>query len=453
MKDIKMTESRKQKLLNLGADALADALLNIAVHSYEANDLIEQLIASPQESFQRFKKKFSSLKKLSGYLHREESNSFARELETMLQDLESGVDDPLTGIELIAEFYETDSTIFEMCDDSDGTIGDVFRYYAMELFGHYASRYSDKDKVVEIILKVMQKDDYGVRDTLIDCASDCLSDDYIRSTITNLQKKISKAKDHFEKRHYLLMIESLARQIKDATLFEKSRIAWCLEPHTEDLIDIARVYLESGDVKTAHSRMKDIPNSDNSRKYEREKLLEEIYQKQGDSKKLANLLFQQFRGYRTKGTLQELLDVIGHDKRDKVIHDETLHILKTENLWEYDAEFLIAVGKIDEAEEYLLKRADQLNGDFYDSLLSIAEAMEAENRYLVASLIYRSLLMSILERGRSKTYYYGICYLKKLDKLASNVVDWKEYNHHEAFKEQIIEAHGRKRSFWSNYEE
>jgi hypothetical protein len=30
--------------------------------------------------------------------------------------------------------------------------------------------------------------------------------------------------------------------------------------------------------------------------------------------------------------------------------------------------------------------------------------------------------------------------------------DWKNFNHHEVFKEQIIQVHGRKRSFWSKYE-
>ena len=78
--------------------------------------------------------------------------------------------------------------------------------------------------------------------------------------------------------------------------------------------------------------------------------------------------------------------------------------------------------------------------------------MEAENCHLVTSLIYRSLLISILERGYTKAYPHGIRYLKNLDKLATSVTNWKEFNHHEAFKEQISEAHGRKRSFWSKYE-
>lgn len=147
----------------------------------------------------------------------------------------------------------------------------------------------------------------------------------------------------------------------------------------------------------------------------------------GVSEKLTELLFQKFRSYHSTDTLQALLDVIGHDKRDDVINDETRKIVKSDPLLESDAEFLVVVGKIDEAEEYFLKRADQLDGNHYGSLLSLAEAMEAENRHLVTSLIYRSLLISILERGYTKAYSHGIRYLKKLDKLAASIADWKEF--------------------------
>ncbi|MFQ5356506.1 MAG: tetratricopeptide repeat protein, partial [Mariprofundaceae bacterium] len=447
-----MTDSRKQKLIELGAEALAEALVSLTIHFDEADELIEQLIATPRENVQRFKKKLSGLKRRKRFVSWRESASFSRELEMLLQDLKSGVDDPLTGVELVAAFYEADTTIFEMCDDSSGNIGDVFRYDAKELFVDYASRCPDKEKIADIILKVNQKDNYGIRDTLIRCTGECLPEEVIRTMIATLQKWADKEKDEYGKRHHLMLIESLARQIKDAKLFEKTRIASWGKLSTAALIDIARVYLESGDVVTAHSWLRKIPEGENYQAYERDQLLEEIYHKQGDSEKLTELLCQKFRSYHSTDTLQALLDVIGHDKRDEVVADEIEHILKTERLREHDAEFLIAVGRIDEAEEYLLGLADQLNGDHYGSLLSLAEAMEAENRYFITSLMYRSLLISILERGYTKAYPHGIRYLKKLDKLATSVSDWKEFNHHEAFKEQVIEAHGRKRSFWSKYE-
>jgi len=89
----------------------------------------------------------------------------------------------------------------------------------------------------------------------------------------------------------------------------------------------------------------------------------------------------------------------------------------------------------------------------YLILLSLAETMESEKRHLVSILIYRSLLLSILERAYTKAYPHGVRYLKKLDKLSKIIINWKEFNTHEAFKKQIKEAHGRKRSFWSQYEE
>lgn len=447
-----MADSRKQRLADLGSDALADALLNLAVHSDEADDLIEQLIATPKENVQRFKQKLSGLKHSRRFVDWRGASSFARELEMLLQDLKSGVNDPLSGVELVAAFYEADNTIFEMCDDSSGNIGDVFRYDAKDLFVDYASRCTDKEKIADIILKVNQKDNYGIRDTLIDCAGECLPEEAIRTMIATLQKWADKKKDEYGKRHHLRSIESLARQVKDAKLFEKTRIASWGELSTAALIDIARVYLESGGVEAAHSWLKKIPEGENFQAYERDKLLEEIYHKQGDSEKLTELLYQKFRSHHSMDTLQVLLDVIGHDKRDEVVADEVEQILKANRLRESDAEFLIAIGKMDEAEEYLLKRADQLDGNHYGSLLSLAEAMESENRHLAASLMYRSLLISILERGYTKAYPHGVRYLKKLDKLATSVADWKEFNNHEAFKKQIIEAHGRKRSFWSKYE-
>ncbi|MDY6906452.1 MAG: hypothetical protein SWH61_17410 [Thermodesulfobacteriota bacterium] len=447
-----MINDRKQKLIDLGPETLADALLDLAVHSDEADELIEQLIATPKENVQRFKKKLSGLKRSRRFIDWRGAAGFSRELEMLLQDLKSGVDDPLTGVELVAAFYEADNTIFEMCDDSSGNIGDVFRYDAKELFVDYAKRCEDKQKIADIILKVNQKDNYGIRDTLIDCAGEFLPEEVIRTMIATLQNWANKEKDEYGKRHHLMLIESLARQIKDAKLFEKTRIASWGKLNSAALVDIARVYLESGDVETAHSWLKKIPEGETFQAYERDKLLEEIYHKQGDSEKLTELLFQKFRSYHSTDTLQALLDVIGHDKRDDVVNDETRQILLSATLRESDAEFLISIGKIDEAEEYLLGLAEQFNGDHYGCLLSLAETMETENRHLVTSLMYRSLLISILERGYTKAYPHGIRYLKKLDKLATSVANWKEFNHHEAFKEQVIEAHGRKRSFWSKYE-
>lgn len=447
-----MPDPQKQKLVELGPEILADALLNFAVSFPKAQELIERLIATPDENVGRFKRKLSSLKASGRFVDWRGSASFSRELQMLLQDLKAGVVNPLIGAALVADFFEADGNIFGMCDDSNGNIGDVFRFDATTLFVDFASRCAQKAKVAELILKVNQKDDYGIRDSLIECASGCLPEEVIRNMIDSLWDRADKEEDEYSKRRNLRFVASLARQVKDAKLFEKARMASHETLSSAAIVDIARVYLESGDAETAHSWLSKIPQGETFHKHERDKLLEEIYRQRGDLETLSQLLYENPRSHRSADNLNALLDVIGHEKRDEVVSNEVQQIIESPLLKIADAEFLVKIQKTDEAEAYLLKRADQLNGIYYGSLSDLAKAMESEKRYLVASQIYRSLLVSLLERGYAKAYSHGVRYLKKLDKLGTMICDWKNFDRHDTFKKQIAEAHGRKRSFWSAYE-
>ena len=446
-----MEDKRKQKLIGLGAESLADALLELAVWSDPADDLVGRMIAAPKENIQRFKKKLSSIKRSQRFIGWRESSGFAAELQSLLDDLRAGVSDPSTGMKLISFFYEADGIILNKCDDSNGDIGDVFRIDAKELFAKYAVLCEDKEKVASIIFELSQNDDYGVRDTLIDCAAECLTEAIIRSMIAKIQELVKCEEEEYWKHHNLILIESLARQIKDAELFKQTRIASVDKPSTAAFNDIARVYFESGDVETALLWLKKINKNETFQKYETERLLIDIYTELGDEKKLADILYKKFCSYHSIETLQELLNIIGADKKDEVILKEVAVIIANDQLSLVDTKFLISIGKIDEAEKYLLKRSDQLNGDHYTGLLSLAKAMESEGRNLAVSIIYRSLLSSILERGYTKAYPHGVRYLKKLDKLAALISDWGSFDDHEVFKDYIYQTHSRKRSFWSKY--
>ena len=448
-----MQDLRKHKLIELGVEVLADALLNLAAKNAKADELIEHLIASPTQFEQLFKTQLSQLKSSRRLLDWRAASSLAAELQLLLQELRSNVYDPLSGAELVATFYEADQFIFEKCDDSNGNIGDLYRSNALELFTHYARRCADKNKIAKLILKLTQKDDYGVRSCLIHDASQYLSKELILSLIEAFQKLASKEKNEYAREHHLMMIESLARQIKDAKLFEKTRIDRKATVATYSMIDISRVYLESDDIETAYSWLQQIPKDETFLEDEKDELLIKIYKKQGESEKLQQLLFQKLREHHSIKSLDALLDQIGHNKRNEVITLEVAHILKTDKLCWSDVDFLIAIHKIDEAEQYLLQRAEQFNGNQYENLLSLVKPMQSEKRYLLVNLIYRSLLVSILDRAYTKAYPHAISYLQKLDKLSANVFDWKNFNDHNAFKDELFQKHRLKYSFWSKYDD
>jgi hypothetical protein len=395
----------------------------------------------------------AGLKRRRRFISWRESADFANELEMLLGDLRSAVEDPQTGVELIAAFYRADAAIFEKCDDSSGIIGNVFCLEAKNLFISYASKCQEKEWVSALVFDLVSEDNYGVRDILVDHANEYLPEDAIRDLIDKFQEAAAKKQDDFKKRHWFNQVESLARQIKDAPLFEKTRLVSWGELNAVALMDIARVYLESEDEKTALSRLQGVPAEEiGFRVDEYDKLLFDIYSKTGDTEELVEVAWRIFRRHRSANTFSKLLSVIGEDKRDTIIEDEAKRILADKSLSLSDAAFLIGADRLDMAEIYLLDRSVQLNGDFYGDLLSLAKAMEPDGRWLCASIVYRALLGSILDRAYSKAYGHGVRYLKKLDRISESVLDWSDFDDHEAYLKKLRQQHGRKRSFWSRYE-
>lgn len=449
-----MNSERKQRLAALGAGRLADALLELAGCDEAADDLVERMIVTPAENIKRFKAKLAGIKRSRRFIGWGESAAFARELVALLEDLQAGVTDPRTGAELVAAFYECDKGALGHCDDSSGHVGDVFRHDARELFVGYASRCDDDDDkewLGELVFKVNRIDDYGVRDTLIVCASDYLPEPVLRTLVDRFQKEAGKGSEEYAKRHWLRLVESLARQLKDAPLFERTRIASWGSLSTAACVDIARVYLESGDGHTALTWLEKVPDTENFMAAERDALLLEVFGRMGDAARQADTAWRIFRRSRSLPALERLLAILGSGQKDAVEGGEIATILAGKNLSLTDAAFLVAIERLDEAETYLLKHAGQLNGDNYSQLLPLAETLEKDGRHLCASLLYRALLDSILRRAQTKIYPHGVRYLKKLDRLAGAVSDWRTIDTHLDYKAGLQLQHGRKSSFWSRY--
>jgi len=217
--------------------------------------------------------------------------------------------------------------------------------------------------------------------------------------------------------------------------------------------EIARVYLECGDARTALSWLQQVPDDDRHHNtHDQDRLLLEIYGKIGDKDRQKEVAWRIFRHHRSARALSELLTVIGQEQKDAVVAGEMADILGEKRFSHSNAMFLIETDHPDAAEAYLLDRSDKLDGDFYPGLLPLAEAMETSGCSLCASIIYRALLDSILRRAQSKAYDHGVSYLKKLDTLASAVVDWRGFGSHDDYMNHLRHQHARKRSFWPRYE-
>jgi hypothetical protein len=399
------------------------------------------------------KTSLKALKRRRSFVRWGESAALARELRDLLQQIEDLVEDAQTGCTLVADFYTTDRSVFDRCDDSSGHVGDVYRYDACELFISYAKRCTDKTWLARLILKTSLKDDYGVRDALVDSAAEFLPESQLRWLIDQYQQLAEKEPEEFPRRHWFYQVESLARQLKDAPLFEQTRrAAWGDEPGTAACVDIARVYLECGDDQTALDWLKRIPAGEGYQQQERDELLLAVYGKQGNKQQQAEVAQRSFRRQRDRTGFERWVSIVGENQRNELLNQEVRIILDAPLLSLTDAAFLTSMEQWDAAESYLRVRAEQLEGDHYQFLLPLAETFESLARPLTACLLYRALLDSILHRARTTTYGHGVRYLHKLDLLAKTVSDWGNIEPHTVYVEQLRHKHGRKTSFWGRYE-
>jgi hypothetical protein len=399
-----------------------------------------------------FKKAVTAAKNSRKMFWRSQAPELAEILEQALEQLKQSVHDPQAGVDALIDFYKRDADIFERCDDSYGNVGDVFRMTAADLFVNYASRCPDKDKVAEQILELQEDDGYGVRDALINKASGFLNKSELKRLIEKIEQRIPTQEEISRQRKWFFMIESLARQIKDGALFEKTRQRNWEGLNGRAYIEIAKVYFSAGDAGAAYDRLQKASECGAQNEYEYSELFRDVSQALGKVEDVTKISWEIFRRTRCMETLNELLAQIGEDKRAEVVYKEVDLIMASTEFNITDAQFLIDVGEGPSAQDYVIARREKLDGEQYYHLPPLAEHFEVKGSFLAAVVIYRALLEANLAKSMSKYYSHGVRYLRRLDALAGRVSDWQMIESHDIYFQRIKQQHGRKPAFWAKYE-
>ncbi|MEL6820923.1 MAG: DUF6880 family protein [Calditrichota bacterium] len=450
---MKKSDQTRKKLIELGAENLADHFLRLAKHSPEVAEAIERTITPPSKSLLDFKKKLRSMTKGKRFFSARESRYVAGDLTNLLEEVKRGATSAEVGVDCLIEFYKSDNLIFERCDDSNGWIGDVYRFIAVDIFVEFAQKYSNKDALVDMLADLFAEDDYGIRIHLIKNAKIFLPKPEMRTLANRFwDRALLEVNDSFEKRHWLYGVCSLAEQLQDAGLYEKACRQMRPELSSSTHKDIAQVYLACDDPETALVWMNRIDSTEQFQIDEREKLLLDIYRKLGKLDEEERLLWSLFCRNRSLSSLNALLEFIGKEQREQVLREEYEYIINAP-FSTAEAQFLLDTQQIEAADTYILTNYEQLDGRFYTYLLPLTEGMEKHKKYLSASMIYRALIESILQRVQSKYYHHAVRYLRKLEVLAPKIQDWAQAQPHGEYFEEIKENHRLKKSLWRKYNE
>jgi len=444
-----MTPSEKRDALKaLGADALVDLLLEQSIRDPDLENKLELLTASDAERGKKVRSKISGLMRIRRFHNWREATKLARKMEDILVVLEGLSLPPKDRLQLLFKFFETDKVVLEHCDDSGGIIGPIYRYTATEVFRRVGACCEEKEWMVDRLMEIMDGNLYGTRDELVAAACTILPEAILREMIDS---RLALAAKSESKVVNAWMPVKLARGIPDPILHEKLVLAdWKQKPpHAGIWNKIAEVYLEADDAATALQRLSQDSDASPSSQFDRNELMLRAHRMLGQSDQVVAILRAAFLKYPTSKSFQELMEALTDSSVEEpsIIESLDARYLSESKLSVYYLEFMVNYNP-SAAEGYLLPRVNQLNGEMYSSLAKIADTFMASNHPLSATLLFRAMVDSTLERAIAKYYKYAVRHLKKCDRLAPLVTDWHGFADHDTYCGELKTRHALKSSLW-----
>lgn len=109
--------------------------------------------------------------------------------------------------------------------------------------------------------------------------------------------------------------------------------------------------------------------------------------------------------------------------------------------------FLVEWPRLDLAARHVLSHAGKWDGSDYEALAPAADAL-AEDHPVASTLLYRTLLTHILDRGIATAYEYAAHYMRTLATLSLRLPETLPFADHASFVGGLQGRHPRKYGFW-----
>ena len=447
----------RSRLAKAESDALAAFLVRLAEEDDALRKRIETLAlrSEPSAYAASLEHRLKRFRNGRSFISYGESGDFARELGAWLDDIETHLlpVDPEVGWKLIDRFIRADERILGRADDSNGSIGDAFRH-ACRLWHRAAAALPADPAWVERVYELHAGNDYGTRDAILDEAATSLSELELRRLARIYEQAAESAPgedDDYRPLCEATAMGQVARVLEDAALYERSVRIRSPQPNALQANDIAKQYLRFGPVERALEWLTRSDDRSERTSDERLDLLAQAYEKLGNREALVDVRRRLAERSFSTERFAEYVALLSSDERNAA-RKQALERAERSNAPVAAGLFLLDLGAPDQASAVVLRLRECLGASFYESLLSLAKALEQPGRPLPAIACYRALTDQILTKGRSEAYRHAKRYVDRLSALDPSVDDYRDLSRHREYLVHLRERHGRKFSFWRLFE-
>lgn len=440
------------------AATLADILLDLAGdHEAVRERLLRwQLADRPEQLAAGFKKALDGWRKSRKFHDYRESREFGRMLEGWIDQVARELlpKDPLAAAKLLEAFINADASWIERADDSDGCIGDAVRAACRHWLAAAAQTPSSRDQWSDRLLRLVNADEYGGREELLRCANLLLDEEGLRRLVAGfeaqLEALLANRADQERLPHEVYKASAalslLSEALRDPDVKVRAVLRYSPLPNALQKEEFVRAFLDANRPADA---LPWLEGTWDHHEYSQQGLLAEVLGRLGrheESAQIRQAMFEKSLSvFALHGWLEQLPQSARPEARE---HVRQLALNHPDAV--AACSLLIEVGDLDAAEMRLVSSAGSLPGDNYPALVPLAEAMKAHGRQRAETVVYRALLIGILDRAYARAYSHAARYLWRLQEIAGTGVDLSPLQSHADFETAIRARHGRKPAFWAH---
>jgi hypothetical protein len=467
-----------QNLEALGAKRLAELLIEISDGNAAVKRRLRLALAgaqSPAEASREIRKRLSAISRSRTFVDWQNRRALVEDLEAQRRAIVDHVakTDPKEALELMWSFMGLAASVFARCDDGSGTVIGIFHEGVSDLGRLAEAAGGDEKELADRTYQALLDNHHGQFDNLIATLRPALGEtglEHLKRRLVALSKEPAKKlqdherrkvgwsmsgpiyEDEIDDRHRASVIHLALRDIADAQGDVDAFIAQYEAPTRKVpkiAVGIARRLLAAGRalealqiVEAAEHRRSGWPELE----WEDARIdALDALKRPEDAQAARWSCFERFLSERhLREHLKRLPDFDDVEAETRALDYVESHEEFLRALW-----FLASWPALDRAAKLVEQRPRDMNGDRYEILTPVAEALAGKHP-LAATLALRAMIEFALDQSRSSRYKHAARHLLECASLAANVGDFGKYETHEAFVARIRGKHGKKSSFWSH---
>lgn len=467
-----------KNLAALGAERLAQLLLDLTAADAAAKRRLRLELASLSgggDVAAEIRKRLSAIAKSRSFVDWRKIGPLAQDLDMQRSAIMAHVAPakPADAFDLLWRLLEMAPSIYERCDDSNGTVGNVMAIALDDLGAVARQAKLEPRRLAERVFEGVRANDYAQFDGLIGLMAQPLGQEGLGLLKARFEDLASKPpakaeladrrvigistrgpiyQDDYEARHHAGLVQSALTEIADA-LGDVDGYAARYSPEERAnpaiAAKIAERFLAAGRAQEAMAALTLAESNFRKDGYwpdwrrVRIDVLEALGRLDDAQRERWTIFEANLSAEYLKAFLKHLPDF-----DDEEAENRALTFAGQYPDFHQALAFLVDWPAHGQAAALVLVRHGEMDGNHYGLLTPAAEALE-QGHPLAATLMLRAMIDFSLDRARSTRYGHAARHLQTCAFLAKRIENFGDHLDHDGYVAQLKLRHGRKSGFWN----